>query len=153
MHSSFKAGLYASLLAFAVSACQGGGGKNPPDAPQAQASLENTLWKLVKLGDQPVTLAPGARQSSFTLVAETRRVQGDTGCNRMMGGYTLQGDSLRFSALATTRMACPDGVGQTEAAFLKALEAAGKWRIQGETLELRDSQGASLAVFESLYLR
>lgn len=153
MRYSMKASLWALAGAFALSACQGGGGQKKPEAPMAQASLENTLWKLVKLGDQPVTLAPGARQSSFTLLAEQRRVQGDTGCNRMMGSYTLQGDALRFGPLATTRMACPDSVGQNEAAFLKALEAAGKWHIDGETLELRDGQGARLAVFESLYLR
>jgi heat shock protein HslJ len=153
MYSWIKAGLSASVMVFALSACQGGGGKNPPDAPLAQAALENTLWKLVKLGDQPITPTPGARESSFALASETHRVQGHTGCNRMMGSYTLQGNALHFGQLATTRMACPDGVGQNEAAFLKALEAAAQWSIQGETLELRDSQGARLAVFESLYLR
>ena len=58
-----------------------------------------------------------------------------------MGSYTLDGDQLAFSELASTRMACPDM--EREAALLKALAAAATWRIEGAQLDLMDADGTA----------
>ena len=40
------------------------------------ASIENTYWKLVAIGDAPALPAAGAREASFTLHAADRRLSG-----------------------------------------------------------------------------
>jgi heat shock protein HslJ len=144
-------------LVFCVSACTAGTGAPPQEPPpgQATASLENTLWRLVALGDTAVKAAANLREARFVLASEHHLVQGDTGCNnRLKGTYTLDGESLKIGPVATTRMACPDTLrAEQERAFLKALEGTASYKIHGENLELFDPAGTLLARFESLYLR
>lgn len=151
MSVRFGRWVLASFMLFAWTACQGG---PAGPAPLSTASLENTLWRLLEIGGKPAHVSPEGREVSFSLVAEQHRVQGFSGCNRMMGSYRLEGEHLNFEPLATTRMACPDAAaGEQEAAVLKALESSRRWRIEGERLELLDDSGQRLALFESLYLR
>ncbi|MCD0177201.1 META domain-containing protein [Deinococcus sp. 14RED07] len=49
------------------------------------------------------------------------RLTGTTGCNRLNGTLRLNGNSVTFSAINTTRMACPEAVTAQEQALLKAL--------------------------------
>jgi heat shock protein HslJ len=68
----------------------------------------------------------------------------------MAGSYTLEGRKLSFSRMAGTMMACPDGM-DVERAFHTALQTVTRWRIDGDTLELFDVAGESVASFESRY--
>ena len=111
-------------------------------------ALENTYWKLTRLGDQPVQVAAGQGEPHMILQSESHRVGGSGGCNRLIGGYELEGERLTFGRLATTRMACPQGM-ETEDAFLGALEKVKTWRILGQHLELYDPAGYLLARFEA----
>ena len=113
--------------------------------------LENTYWKLTRLGDTPVAAVANQREAYLVLHTEKARVAGSTGCNRLMGGYRLDGDRLSFGQLASTRMACLDGM-QTEQAFLATLEAVAGWRVQGQRLELLDAQEAVVARFAAVHL-
>jgi heat shock protein HslJ len=63
-----------------------------------------------------------------------------------MGGYELKGDKLTFARMASTMMACPDGM-DTEQKFLKALEQVKRWSIAKQQLELMDGSGKVIAVF------
>lgn len=127
-------------------------GEGTCDEPKSTAVLENTYWKLVRLGATPVTVAENQREPHFILQSETGRVVGSGGCNRMTGSYTLTGDTLTFGQMAGTMMACPDGM-DVEREFHKALRKVASWRIEGETLKLFDAAGVSIAEFESRYLR
>ena len=113
--------------------------------------LENTYWKLVRLGDQPMLVSAGRPEIHLRLVREGRKVQGFAGCNRLVGGYELGGQDLRFVGLATTRMACQEEM-ELEQAFLKALGATARWNILSKHLELYGSGGELLARFESRYM-
>jgi heat shock protein HslJ len=114
----------------------------------SEATLENTYWKLIRLGSKPVEIGAGGREVFLTLVAEGRRVQGFSGCNRFIGTYQLDGKRLRFIQMAGTRMACVEGMEQ-EQAFLKALDSTASWEITGEHLELYDASGGMLLRFEA----
>ena len=70
----------------------------------------------------------------------------------MMGSYTLGGSKITFSQMAGTMMACPQGI-DLERAFYAALPRVATWRIDGEKLELFDAGGASVAEFESRYMK
>jgi len=82
-------------------------------------------------GDQPVTLRfDGA----------AGRASGFAGCNRYSGGYALVGDSLRFLAPISTRMACDRGM-DVEDAYLKMLEQVQSYTATDSTLTLTGPAG------------
>ena len=116
------------------------------------ATLENTYWKLMRLGGEAVAVADGQREPHFILQPEQKRVAGSGGCNRLIGSYTLDGEKLAFGQMASTKMACTEGM-DVEQAFHTALGKVASWRIDGETLELFDASGTLVAQFESRYMR
>jgi copper homeostasis protein (lipoprotein) len=110
--------------------------------------LENTHWKLIRLGDRAVTVGAGQPEPHLVLSSETGRVSGSSGCNRLMGRYEAEDGSLTFSALATTRMACAAGM-DVERRFLAALRSTSRTEITQQRLELFDASGRLLARFEA----
>jgi heat shock protein HslJ len=115
-----------------------------PPAP----TLEGTRWKLVHVGDRSVKTPPSPRQAHLIFDAESQRVTGAGGCNRLSGGYERTGGQLTFSKMAGTMMACADGM-ETEKAFLEALTKVKSFRITGQGLDLLDGDGNVLATFEA----
>lgn len=124
----------------------------PAPAAASTATLVNTYWKLVRLGDEAVEVKDDQREPYFVLHSEEQRVGGYSGCNRLTGSYVTSEDTLTFSQMGGTMMACAEGM-ELERAFLDALGKVARFRIEGETLEVFDTSGASLALFESRYLR
>ena len=70
---------------------------SPPPGPADQAptsSLEETTWQLVTLGGEP--LPEGIRRApKLRLEPGEKRLVGFGGCNRIFGGYVLEGSSLK----------------------------------------------------------
>jgi len=120
--------------------------------PLASVPLRNTYWKLTRLNGAPVDVAANQREPHLVLNAKEPRAAGSSGCNRVMGGFELDGDALRFGRLAGTMMACPDDMAQ-ERAFLDALGQVAFWHVRGSHLELFDAQRKLLARFEAVALR
>lgn len=107
--------------------------------------LTETYWKLTELMSKAVGPING-KEPHMTLKADNGRVAGNGGCNNIMGGYTLQpGSRIRFTQMASTMMACQDM--QTEDAFLKALNSADSYYLNGDTLVLNRARMAPLARF------
>jgi putative lipoprotein len=77
------------------------------------------------------------------------RVSGSGGCNRLMGGFTLDGKTLRFSPLASTKMACAEPVMAFEMNVVRALEQVRGWRIEGGELFLLDAGGRPLLLYQA----
>ena len=116
------------------------------------AQLENTYWKLVELNGKPVVPASRRREPHLRLSPEAKTLQGSGGCNVMRGVYQLDGERLKFTQIATTRMACPDPYMSQENAFLKVLEATDSFKLSGDKLELFGG-GNLLARFESRQMK
>ncbi len=121
--------------------------------PFSRPPLEGTYWKLTRLGERAVV--PGQRQREAHLVLESasHRLSGSTGCNRLVGSYRLDGQSLRVGQTATTRMACDANIAAVEQKFAKALDATRTWNIKGDHLELYDASGALAARFEARLIK
>lgn len=65
------------------------------------------------------------------------RVSGNTGCNRITGSFSLDGEAFRFGNLATTKMGCP---GYDENIYLDALNMTNRFMLNADQLSLyRDS--------------
>jgi heat shock protein HslJ len=118
-------------------------------APAAQVPvsrpLEGPRWAATRLGETTVT-ATGPRAPHLVFTAA--RVAGSDGCNRVSGGYTVDGQAITFGAMIGTQMACP-GTGEVERAFGAALRATRSWRISGSSLDLLDAKGEVVARFEA----
>lgn len=109
--------------------------------------LEGSRWVLVRIGDKPVLPEEGKAEPYIVLQATSKQIAGHAGCNRLSGGYEIQGDRLELTQLTTTRMACPEL--ETEHAFLNALEEVARWRLIDNQLVLLDESNATVLQFES----
>lgn len=118
----------------------------------SKASLTNTYWKLVELDGARVSMVPEQEREVRITLDDNGKVTGFTGCNRVMGGYTMAADVLRFTQLAGTRMMCPPPAMQLESAVLANLNSVTGFRIDGEQLILL-KDGAPVARYESVYLK
>ena len=135
----YMAGL-ALALVLALTGCAGGG--FAPEQP-----LEQTGWQLENLnGDEPV----GDRQ--LTLSFEDGQATGQAGCNAFGGSYRQQSDSLTFSELMQTLMACPgaEGIMEQERAYMDALGAIERFELRNGSLVLFDGQDQPLLVFSQI---
>jgi copper homeostasis protein (lipoprotein) len=117
-------------------------------ARMVTVELENTYWKLTRLGDEPVFLGEQQREPHLVLHSGDGTVTGFGGCNRLTGSYSVDGASIGFSEMASTTMACAEGA-DTERAFSDALASARSWRMIGEHLDLYDGTGNLVARFEA----
>lgn len=79
-------------------------------------SLNDTNWTIEKINGRP-TIPNQTANISFA----ADRISGTAGCNRLMGGYKVDGQSLSLSGIATTRMACPQPQMEQERAVIDIL--------------------------------
>ena len=127
-------------------------GHASPHAGVPDSPLRNTYWKLTQLNGAPVTLTERQREPHLIFLATEPRLAGSGGCNRIMGGFEVEGDRLQLENLAGTMMACLDGMEQ-ETQFLQALGRVARFRIAGDRLELIDAGGTVLAQLQAGALR
>jgi heat shock protein HslJ len=142
----FSRFLACTAIAVALACMAACAGTAAGDTP-----LRGTYWKLVRLGDQPAEAAEKPREAHLVFAADSQRVSGSGGCNRVIGQFTLEGDKLQIGRMAATLMACPTGMAQ-EQALVKALARVERYRIRGSHLELLDAAGAVLVRFEAVAL-
>jgi heat shock protein HslJ len=118
---------------------------------QAQSQdLAGTTWEAIGYnnGKQAVTSV----LIGTTLTADfgpDGTLSGKSGCNTYNGTYKVNGNQITIGPLASTRMACsdPEGVMDQEMQYLAALQNASTYKIEGNALELRTSDGALAANF------
>jgi len=140
------AGTQVGMMLMSRATSSGKGSANPDREPT------DTYWRLTALHGRAVQAGEQRREAHIILQTENNRIVGFGGCNRLMGGYRLEGDTVDFSNVVSTQMACADGMEQ-ETAFFQALQGARGWKIQGDALELLDQGGASVANFVAVDLK
>lgn len=117
---------------------------------QLVAPLRGTTWRLLALAGETVVLQqPPGRAIELQLSAENLRLAGSGGCNRLMGGFSLEGETIRFSQLASTRMACSPEVMDLERRYTEALALVRRWSIDKRSLLLQDASGKTLLLFQA----
>ena len=118
-------------------------------APRFQtARLEDTYWALVAIGEEAVPAVQGRPGPNLVLQSAEKRLGGSDGCNRLVAGYAIESDRIRFTQAASTMMACAEGM-ETARKFAAALAAASRWRVLGQQLEFYDVGDRLLARFEA----
>ena len=128
----------ASLLIVLVLA---GCAKTPRQEETAAPSpIEDRDWDLVALGERDHPTGNGGRPATLRLDSSAKRAGGNAGCNRYNATYVLAGDSLRFEAAMSTKMACVEGM-ELENAWLGAMSHVTTWSATDSTLTLAGPDG------------
>jgi len=121
----------------------------------ANASLTNTRWRLDRIDRETLHLEGGQREPYLMLRDGDKGAtyEASAGCNQMAGSYALSSESLTFAPGPMTLMACAAPLDALEKRYMDSLSRARRYRVLGNTLEIMDETGASLALFEALYLK
>jgi heat shock protein HslJ len=88
-----------------------------------------------------VSSTPGGTEAHFTFAADGR-VTGNTGCNQFNGAYAAAADTITFSQVAMTKMACPGPINALEMAVTVLFDGRpGAYRIEANQLTLTYADG------------
>jgi heat shock protein HslJ/uncharacterized membrane protein len=99
---------------------------------QAALSLWGTAWRLDSLGGAGV---PESSQATLDFPTEGR-ASGNGSCNRFNGVVTIEGGTIQFGGLASTRKACAEDVMRREDAYLAALRDAESFEVEDDALRI-----------------
>ncbi|MBT2478534.1 META domain-containing protein [Streptomyces sp. ISL-94] len=118
-----------------------------PKPPDADAPLTVTQWtvdSLISGASVSSVPAEAAGKAWFTLAADGA-ASGVLGCNRFSAKAAVEGATLTFGPVTSTRMACEGPAGEVERT-LTELFGSGPltWEIQGQALTLTAADGKGL---------
>jgi heat shock protein HslJ len=99
---------------------------------ESAGGLVGTAWRLEDLGGAGVL----ERVEATLEFPEEGRAVGDGSCNRFFGPVRIEGESISFGPLASTRMACAEPIGNQESKYLEALQGAERFALEGATLSI-----------------
>ncbi len=118
--------------------------------PIGDAPLRGQAWLRAPAASVPTPADAPRQEQQFRLDPLTRELTGSGDCNRFIGTYTLEGDSLRLEPAGGTMLDCEPEVKADEARFLADLLQVRRWRLDGQgRLELLDGSGALLLLMET----
>jgi heat shock protein HslJ len=105
-----------------------------PAAPAAQPgptlNLVGSEWLLEDLGGSGVL----DRVQATLAFPESGKVAGKGSCNRFFGTVAISGHTIKFSAMGSTKMACPEAMMKQEDKYLAALQAAERYESKDGNL-------------------
>ena len=113
------------------------------------SSLADTSWRATGInnGKEAVVSQAGTEKATAVFAADGT-ISGSGGCNNFNGPYTTSGtDAITIGPLAATAMACPEPAMEIEQMYFAALQKATVYQLEGDTLTLRDAQGATQVTF------
>lgn len=115
------------------------------------AQITDTTWELVELDGSKIDQTDTeGKKIQFTLNSTDQRVFGNSGCNSFNGSYNLEdGMRIKFSQIASTRMACPESE-INEQEVLDVFNTANNYTVNGNKLMLNIGKRAPLAVFKKV---
>lgn len=106
----------------------------------------NGTWAVREIDGQPVDNP----DMKLVIDVDENKLHGNTGCNLLNGSLETDMDaanSISFQGIALTRMACPEGVAETQ--FVMALEEASKAKpLKDNKVALINGEGETVMVLE-----
>ena len=119
------------------------------EAPEP-VPLVGTTWGLDSLALATDAVASPVAGTEVTLeLLDDGSAAGSGGCNTFNTTYVVDGASIRFDPVASTRMACEPEVMTQETAVFGALESAASFDVEGDVLTLDDVDGGFLVSFRA----
>ncbi|MEO8591093.1 MAG: META domain-containing protein [Flavobacteriales bacterium] len=108
-------------------------------------SLLDKKWVFQTVAGQALKLPDGTQQPWLQLAGD--QLSGFGGCNRLMGGYKMDGTNLSFTGVGSTKMFC-EGVQPTESSITKLLGQVDSFKMDSDLLKLMGG-GAELAALKA----
>jgi heat shock protein HslJ len=133
--------LAMGLVFTSLAAC----GDDDPTSASGRNALEGTTWVLAAAS----TDAPLPAGVEVTALFEQGRLTGASGCNRYSATYKVKGSDLTIDTgqLAGTAMTCGPAATTVEQAYLQRLGRVARYSIDGDKLELSDSDNKTLLTY------
>jgi heat shock protein HslJ len=110
---------------------------NPPVA------LEGPTWQLMTLQGQEL-IPKDSKERPVTVRFASGRIEGFSGCNRLMGTYKIDRDRVILGPLAGTMMACAPPAMALEGEVKRALAGTFRYAIADDRLTLSRASGPKL---------
>jgi putative lipoprotein len=113
-------------------------------SPAEQPSLQGTSWALTSWAE------PDPIPDSATITAEFAggQVSGTSGVNQYSAAVTSGSDgSFSTEAAISTKMAGPEDAMAAETIYLRRLQEATSYAVDGDTLVINDADGQSSLTF------
>ena len=101
-------------------------------APAAAPSLVGSAWRLEDLAGAGVV----DRTEATLEFPEAGRVGGQGTCNRFFGDFEASGAALTIARLGATKKMCAPALMDQESKYLRALEGAERFAVEGTTLSV-----------------
>ena len=120
--------------------------------PAVQATLVGPTWSATGYNNGRGGFTSLIIGSEITAVfGEDGTLSGNASCNNYTASYTVDGDAIQIGPAASTRMMCnePEGIMQQEQEYLAALETAAVYRLDGDMLDMRTSEGSRVAAYRT----
>lgn len=108
-------------------------------------SLLDKKWVFQSLAGQALKMPDGVEQPWLQLAGD--QLSGFGGCNRLMGGFKMDGSSLSFPGVGSTKMFC-EGVQPTESAIKQVLGQVDSFKMDDGLLKLMGA-GKELAALKA----
>lgn len=120
---------------------------------EIKMELKQTYWRLLVLGENNIVERNDSESEPHFVLQEDNQVIGSDGCNRFLGQYHQDKQTLTFIRLISTRMDCAKGMQQADQ-FMHALSQAKYYQIVDDIyLDLLDSQQRFLLRFDAVALQ
>lgn len=109
----------------------------------ADTSVEGA-WTITGLNNGKGAVTSDATVNTLTATFADGEFSGFGGCNQLFGTYTTEGDDgIAIGPVGGTMMACEGDAGTVEAQYTAALGAVATYQVDGDTLTMRDADGAT----------
>lgn len=108
-------------------------------------SLLDKKWVFQSIAGEALKLPEGTELPWLQLAGD--QLQGFGGCNRLMGGYKMEGTALGFSDIGSTKKYC-EGIQPTENAITGLLRQVDGYKMEGGLLKLLGA-GKELAALKA----
>jgi copper homeostasis protein (lipoprotein) len=106
-------------------------------------------WRLIEINEKPVTSIQTNREPHLILNVISNRASGNGGCNSFFGNYQFKDrNQLTFSQLASTKMACTNGM-DIENEMFKSFDEVKSFQLIENRMILLNKNDAPLMVLES----
>ena len=122
-----------ALLLVSLAACGG------------SSALAGT-WALSSVNGAAGISVPTGGRIDITFTSDGK-VSGQGACNSYSGSYTVNGQAIVFSPLASTQKACAAPLMAIDTAYFAALQATTSWQVSGSSLTLTGPGGRISLVY------
>ncbi len=117
---------------------------------EVPVDLFEKIWTLEQFGD-PQNLTPAAGDTHPTLFFQLDgHFTGSSGCNRINGGFSTDGNRIQFDSLSATKNMCPTPAGllDQEQTLLSTLEKAERYKLSNGQLQIYSTGDVGVLIFK-----